>query len=165
MCVNFWALNRVTVLDEYLIPTISELIDELHGSQVYSKIDLISGFHQIRMREADIPKIAFRSHESHYEYLVMPFGLVNVPYTFQSTMNSVFRPSSVDVFWFSSMASGYIAPTGLPISFISQRCYNYCPSTILLPIVKSVLLVYPSSTIWGMWSRVKVSKWTQPRFK
>jgi hypothetical protein len=89
--MDYKELNNATVKNRYPIPSIDDLFDHMKGAVVFSKINLRSWYHQLRIKEGDIPKTAFRSRFGHYEFIVVPFGLTNTPAVFMSLMNGVFR--------------------------------------------------------------------------
>ena len=92
MCIDYQQVNKVMVKNKYPLPRIEDFFDQLKGAGVFSKIDMRSGYYQLKVKEVDVPKTAFRTRYGHYEFLVMPFGLTNAPAAFMDLMNRVFRP-------------------------------------------------------------------------
>ena len=92
LCIDYRQLNRVMIKNRYPLPRIDNLFDQLRGARVYSKIDLRTCYLQLRVRETDIPKTAFRTRYGHFEFTVMPFGLTNVQAAFMDLMHRVFQP-------------------------------------------------------------------------
>ena len=163
MCVDYRALNKVTIHNRYPLPRIEDLLDRLQGAKFFTKIDLRSGYHQIRVHPADVPKTALQTRYGHFEFLVLPFGLTNAPATFMHLMHSIFREQLDDfivivldnILVYSRDLASHV--THVRTTFEILRRHS------LYAKVSKCEFFYHLYIVWDMWSASMDSRQTQPK--
>jgi hypothetical protein len=139
--IDYRQLNKATIKNQYPLPRIDDLFDQMKGAMVFSKIDLRSGYHQLRIKEDDIPKTAFKMRFGHYEFTVLPFGLTNALGVFMSLMNGVFREYLDkfvqvfidDILIYSRMMEEHDEHLRLVLQFYeSTNCMGSCPNALFI---------------------------------
>ena len=156
LCIDYRQLNAVTIRNKYPLPRIEDLFDQLRGTSVYSKIDLRSGYHQLRVRDSDIQKTAFRTRYGHYEFLVMPFGLTNAPAVFMDLMNHIFLEYLDqfvivfidDILVYSHSEEEHAYHLRIVLETLRQHQ--------LYTKFSKCTFCYLQSVFWDMWSRAEV---------
>ena len=164
MCVNYRMLNSFTVKNEAGLPRSDEIFDQIKGAKVFSKLDLCSGYYQIRVNNDDVEKTAFRCRYGHYEFLVIPFGLPGAPSTFMRVMNEVLHP------YIDTFVSAYLDDI-LIYSKSNAEHYEHLRK-VLLRLRNHQLYAKPSKcslfhkevSFCGMWSQMKEFRWKRRRF-
>ncbi|GJY44353.1 putative reverse transcriptase domain-containing protein [Tanacetum coccineum] len=146
MCIDYRELNKLTVKNRYPLPKMNDLLDQLQGSNIYSKIDLRSGHHKLRVREEDIPKTAFRTRYGHYEFQVMPFGLTNAPAVFMDLMN---RLKKEELYAKFSKCEFWIPKVQFLGHVIDSEGIHVDPAKIESIKVSDKGFIRPSSSPWG----------------
>jgi hypothetical protein len=160
LCVDYRPLNAVTIKNNYPLPRIYILFDQLAGAQVFSKIDLHSGYHQIKIHAEDIAKKAFTMRYGLCEYLVMSFGLTNAPAHFMYLMNSFFMSEWTSLLWCSLMIFWCIRRVWKDMKITSELYFNSCESTSYMPSSASASSGSRKYHSWVTWFHLKESWWT-----
>lgn len=173
-CVDYRALNAITIKDKFPIPVVEELLDELYGAQFFSKLDLRLGYHQVHMHGTDVEKTTFHTHQGHYEFLVMPFDLANAPATFQALMNDIlgwYLHHFVLVFFddiliYNTTWSDHLRHVHLFLDILRQHelCLKQSKCTFGVPTVSYLGHVVSANGVAMDCQKVQaMTDWTRPR--